>query len=98
MSASLAVVANNPAPETRAEESLSSRIKRLQAEAKSMAREHVSMLEDALHGVIRTAAEIADGGEAYPVGAREMARQLVTDTEARLLSLECIMTRNGGVH
>jgi hypothetical protein len=95
MSASLAIVANNPAPEPRAEEPLAGRIKRLQAEARSMAREHIAMLEEALHGMIRTAAEIADGGEAYPVGAREMARQLVTDTEARLLSLEVLMSRTG---
>ena len=98
MSASLAVIANNTAPENRGEEPLSNRIKRLQAEAKSMAREHVAVLEEAMQSVIRTAMEIAEGGEAYPVGAREMARQLVTDTEARLLSLEVIMTRNGGVH
>lgn len=93
MSASLAIVASNPAPEARADEPLAGRIKRLQAEAKSMAREHIAILEEGLHAMARTAAEIADGGDAYPVGAREMARQLVTDTEARLQTLEVLMSR-----
>jgi hypothetical protein len=96
MSASLAVVANNPAPEAAspADEPLTSRIRRLQAEAKSMACEHVHMLEASLSELAALATEIADGGDAYPVGAREMARQMVADTESRLLGLQAIMARN----
>jgi hypothetical protein len=100
MSASLAVVANNPAPEAEAPaaEPLTARIRRLQAEARSMAREHVNLLEASIVETARLAGEIADGGDAYPVGVREMARQMVTECEARLLNLESIMRRTGGMH
>lgn len=100
MSASLAVVSNNPAPEavSPAEEPLTARIRRLQAEAKSMAREHIHMLETSLADIARLSAEIADGGDAYPVGAREVARQMVSDCESRLMGLEAIMHRTGGAH
>lgn len=95
MSASLAVVTDNTARAKVGEETLSGRVRRLQAEARSMAREHVAVLGAALMEVARTAAEIAEGGDAYPVGAREMARQLVADTEARMLTLEAVMNRRG---
>ena len=99
MSASLAVVANNPLvePLSAPEESLTARIRRLQSEAKSMAREHIQMLEVSLTGMAALAGEIADGGDAYPVGAREMARQMVGDCESRLLGLQAILHRTGGV-
>ena len=97
MSASLAVVATNPSPDT-ANEPLYNRIRRLQAEAKAMAREHVNQLEAQLAQMAALAAEIADGGDAYPVGAREMARQLVADCETRALALEAIMRRTGAPH
>ena len=101
MSASLAVVANNPAPEAESAsvtEPLTARIRRLQAEAKSMAREHIAQLEASIAEAARLAAEVADGGDAYPIGAREMARQLVTDCESRLLGLQAILHRSGNVH
>ena len=44
------------------------------------------------------AAEICEGGDAYPVGVREMARTLVADCEARQLSLQAILHRSGNVH
>ena len=100
MSATLAVVANNPAPEAEvpADEPLTARIRRLQAEARAMAGEHVKMLEAAMIESARLAEEIAEGGDAYPVGIREMARQMVTDAESRLLGLQAIMHRTGGLH
>lgn len=73
-SAALSVVADNQS--TAAAASVADRIKRLQAQAKSLAREHIKALETALLDVERLAAEIADGGEAYPVGVREVARRL----------------------
>lgn len=98
MSATLAVVANNPAPEAEANEPLTARIRRLQAEARAMAAEHVKMLETSILESAKLAEEISAGGDAYPVGVREMARQMVADSEARLLGLQAIMHRNGGVH
>jgi hypothetical protein len=86
MTAALTLVSDTTEP-------LSDRIRRLQAEARSMAREHVAALEQALVGVSRLAAEIADGGEAYPVGARQMARQLIAECEGRAQTLDAILVR-----
>jgi hypothetical protein len=100
MSASLAIVATNPAPEadTAATEPLTARIRRLQDEARGMAREHVRQLEASIVEMARLANEISEGGDAYPVGVREMARQMVVDSESRLLGLQSIMHRTGNVH
>ena len=100
MSASLAVVANNaaPEPEALANEPLTARIRRLQAEARAMAGEHVKLLEASIIETAKLAEEIAEGGDAYPVGVREMARQMVADCESRLLGLQAIVHRTGGVH
>ena len=92
MSASLAVVTTNPAQEA---ESLTARIRRLQEEARGMAREHVAQLEASIAETARLAGEVAEGGDAYPVGVREMARQMIADCESRLLGLQAIMHKNG---
>lgn len=83
--ATLAVVAR---PETIAE-----RVKRLQAEAASLASEHVMALESALHAAARIAAEIAAGGDAYPVGIRDIAERMAPDLEAASLNIESLRTR-----
>lgn len=100
MSASLAVVADNAVAEaqTPATEPLNERIRRLQAEARDMARRHVALLEASIVESARLAGEIAEGGDAYPVGVREMARQLTAECEARVLSLEAILHRSGDMH
>ena len=92
MSPSLSVVADKDNP-AAVSEILSDRIKRLQAEAKGLAREHVQALEQLLIKTERMALEIADGGEAYPVGVRELCRRLVEDCEARVQTLEAIISR-----
>lgn len=79
-SAALSVVADNQAGATAP--SVAERIKRLQAQAKSLARDHIKALEAALLDVERLSAEIADGGEAYPVGVREIARRLNAECAA----------------
>ena len=49
------------------------RIARLQAEARALAREQVEAFARDLTALAQRAAEIAEGGEVYPVGARELA-------------------------
>ena len=39
------------------------------------------------------AAEIAEGGEAYPPGVRDLASRMVEDLEARVQTLEAIVAR-----
>lgn len=95
MSPSLAIVAAHPANEARLRaETISERVRQLQAEAKSLARDHILALEEALFEVERLAAEIADGGDAYPPGVRDIARRLVEDCENRVQTLEAITKRS----
>ena len=70
-------------------------MKRLQAEARQVARDHILALEQALASAARLAAEIAAGGEAYPVGAREVARQMILDCQGRAATLDAILKRTG---
>ena len=72
-------------PQTTAE-----RVRRLQAEARALALEEVERLAAALAQAARLAQEIADGGEAYPVGVREQARQMVDDLPARAATLKLL--------
>ncbi len=72
---------------------LSQRIRQLQVEAGRLAREHVEALEASLTQTQRIADEIAQGGDAYSVGVRDVARRLAEDARAKVLTLETIMAR-----
>jgi hypothetical protein len=89
MSASHLVVVPSPA----GSESAGLKIKRLQEEARNLAREHVEMLSAALTEVSRLAAEVADGGDLYPVGARELSRRLAGDAAKQSMTLSAILDR-----
>lgn len=88
MSASLTVVPGTPPPTKP--ETVADRVKRLQAEAKALARDHVRTLTGAIEHVEVLAAEIAVGGDAYPPGVRDVARRLVEDMGTRAQTLEAI--------
>lgn len=66
----------SPAPEA---ESLARRAHRLLAEAREAANGQVALLEEALVSVYSLASEVADGGEVYPVGVRDLARKAAED-------------------
>lgn len=68
MKPDLHVVATTERPANRA--------KRLMAEAKSAARDHVEGLHRSLIEVMQITDEIAAGGDAYPAGARDLCRRL----------------------
>ena len=74
-------------------ESPADRIRRLQSEARSLAREHIEMLANALTEVSRLAGEIAEGGDAYAVGARELSRRLTEEANKHALTLTAIIER-----
>ena len=99
MSPSLSVVADNdlhtasPTPAVAKSETVAERVRRLQAEARQLAKDHVRALSEAIVGVERMAAEIAEGGDAYPPGVRDLARRFVEDCEARVQTLEAITAR-----
>lgn len=97
MSPSLSVVADNDlktSPSISAKsETVAQRVKRLQAEAKQLAKDHIKALTAAIVEVEQMAAEIAEGGEAYPPGVRDVARRLVEDMDSRVQTLEAIVAR-----
>ena len=55
------------------------RMRQLQFEARALGREQLETLGRDLSSLATRAAEIAAGGEAYPVGARELASRLADD-------------------
>jgi hypothetical protein len=74
-------------------QTLAERIARLQAEAKNLAREQVTALETKLGEAAALADEIAQGGDAYPVGVRELARKLAEETPRTVMNFEAIIAR-----
>ena len=94
MSPSLSVVSDNdrktlvPMAETVAQ-----RVRRLQAEARQLAKDHVRSLSAAMSELELLAAEIADGGEAYAPGIRDIARRLAEDLDSRVQTLDAISAR-----
>jgi hypothetical protein len=89
----LSVVTTNGVVTPRADDTISQRVRRLQAEARGLAHEHVLALRAALETVEALSADIAHGGEAYPVGVRDIARRLAEDIGAKSQTLELLSTR-----
>lgn len=91
---SLSVVADGDLKSTvPAGETVAQRIRRLQSEAKQLAKAHIRSLSEAIADVEHLAAEIAEGGDAYPPGIRDLARRLVEDCEMRAQTIEAISAR-----
>jgi hypothetical protein len=93
MSASLSIVARGHTSEAPVND-VGERVRQLQVEAKRLAREHVEALEAGLLQIQQLALEIANGGEAYPPGVRDIARRLGDDSAARVQTLEVILARH----
>jgi hypothetical protein len=77
----------------RAPETTTERVKRLQMEARALAVEQVEALEKVLMQASAMAKEIAEGGDAYPVGARELAGRLTSDLPTKAETLKAIVSR-----
>ena len=86
MTPSLSVV---PAPA----ETVAQRIRRLQTDARALATDHVRTLTSAIADAQRIAAEIAEGGDAFPAGIRDLARRFVDDAEARVQTITSLNGR-----
>ena len=74
-------------------ETTAERVRRLQAEARIMAREHIEELEKCLLRTAEVAREVAEGGEAYPVGVRELASRLSDDLPDKLTTMRALVER-----
>ncbi len=75
-------------PETTAE-----RVRRLQAEARLLAREEVEALEKALLECSAMAEQIAQGGDAYPAGVRELASRIADDLPGKVQTMQALLER-----
>jgi hypothetical protein len=89
MSTALSVVADN----TGKSASVADRVRRLQAEARQLAQSHVLALAAAITEANRLAQEIAEGGDAYPAGVRDLARRFAEESDMRVQSIEAINAR-----
>ena len=66
-------------PTAAAVEPAHARARRLMAEAKEAADEQVLLLERALAVVAELSADVAEGGEVYPPGVRDISKKLAAD-------------------
>ena len=78
---------------SRGPDTVAERVKRLQEEAKLLAREEIEAFEGQLVVAAKMAETIAKGGDAYPVGIRAMAEQLADELAMRVQSLQAILER-----
>jgi hypothetical protein len=78
----------------RGVESGAQRIRRLQSEAHRLAHEQLDAFTRDLEAIAQRAAEIAGGGEAYPVGAREVASRIAEDLPQKAQLLAVIISRD----
>jgi hypothetical protein len=78
---------------SRGHETSAARIRRLQLEARLLAREEVENLERDMRALAARATEIAEGGDAYPVGVRELAARIGADLPQKGKSLMSLLDR-----
>ncbi|HUO12530.1 MAG TPA: hypothetical protein VMU37_07215 [Caulobacteraceae bacterium] len=74
-------------------ESPAEKIRRLREEASQEARNHAKMFERAIQDLELLAADIAEGGEEYPVGVREAARRLCPELTGARLNIGSLLGR-----
>jgi hypothetical protein len=80
---------------SRGPETTTQRVQRLQREARLLAREQIEAMGRDLEDLARRAQEIADGGDAYAVGVREMCSRLASDLPQKSQGLLAILNRSG---
>ena len=79
----------------RGAESPAERIRRLQWEASVLAAEQAEQFGADLIELSHRAREIAEGGEAYPIGVRELASRIASDLQVKAKALLTIQHRVG---
>jgi hypothetical protein len=94
MSPSLSVVANNDLKvEHQKPETVAQRVRRLQAEARALAKDHVATFAAAMTDLGQLAHEISEGGDAYAPGIRDLARRLAEELDARAHTVQAIAAK-----
>jgi aryl-alcohol dehydrogenase-like predicted oxidoreductase len=82
-----------PRPDADPVETLAERMERLRAEAVEIAQAHTADFQGLVAETQRYADDIAQGGEAYHVGVREIARSLALELRDVLMALEVLRGR-----
>ncbi len=93
MSASHLAVVSNITPAPVPVDGIGQRIRELRDEARLLAREQVEQLRQSLVETASLASEIAGGGDAYAVGAREFARHVAEGAGHQAAMLAAIVER-----
>jgi hypothetical protein len=75
-------------------ESVPERARRLHLEAQILAAEEVEELRRGLGAAVERAEKIAEGGEIFPVGVREQARQLAASLPLTMQTLQALSERH----
>lgn len=83
-----------PSTAVRSGETRTQRVRRLQEEARGLAREQIGEFELLLDATAKMALEIADGGDVYSIGAREICRRLADELPRTLQTLQVISKKN----
>jgi len=78
-----------------APESVAKRIQRLSWEAKVLAAEYAEQFAGEVLVLAERATEIADGGEAYPPGVRELCERMANELRPQANSLLAILRQVG---
>jgi hypothetical protein len=78
---------------TEEPDSPAARARKLLAEAQAAAMEQIEQLEMALDAVVSLSKSVAEGGDIYPAGVRELCRRTAEDTAGRRLTLEALAAR-----
>jgi hypothetical protein len=81
--------------ETTTTDTLAERMERLRSDASAVAQEHIGLFIDALLKANEFAEQVANGGEAYPIGVREIARRTNKELAPVVLSLQAVHLRTG---
>lgn len=77
----------------RSQESGVERVRRLQREAQLLAHEQIEVLAGDIEALAARAAEIAEGGDAYPAGVRDLAARLAEDLPQKAQTMLIIAGR-----
>jgi len=88
----LVALPNTPHPQ-QAPESAAQHIRRLQMEARSLAREEVEVLVSDLCAMAERVSEMGQAGDAYPIGVRELAPHIQDDIMRSVNIIRAIMDR-----
>jgi hypothetical protein len=72
-------------------DTLGERMERLRHDANALASEHTNIFLQSLTDTASLADQLANGGEAYQIGVREIARRAHADLAATVLSLRAVL-------